>query len=227
MTLPNPEASVLQPRRRQPSRRPLLLFLLVVAAALGGVYLLIRPRLQFTNQLAGPVRLTVDDAPPRMIPPGSSVRVAAPWGRTLVAAWELTRPLSVDGRPMGEELRGSVVARVTWGTIRRSAVARGPDGNFFAPLITNGTEDQLQVTVNAGLEGALDCGCAVRPGGRRAFLGYYRLYQNSTVQGKANRGRLATFRDLGASVVAPDGTVGLRFETRDLRVPDQPFGRRR
>ncbi|MGZ8398484.1 MAG: hypothetical protein ACXWWN_05555 [Gemmatimonadales bacterium] len=219
MTLPKPEAGVLQPRRRQPSRGPLLLFLLLVAAALGGLYLLMRPRLEFTNRLAGPVRLAVGDAPPRIVSPDSSVQVAAPWRKTLVAAWELTRPLSADGGPMGEELRGSVVERGTWGTIRRSASARGPDGNFFAPLITNASEDQLRVTVNAGLEGALDCGCAVRPGGRRVFVGYYRLYQNSTVQGRASGGRVATFRDLGPSVVTPDGTIGLRFEGRDLRAP--------
>lgn len=219
MTLPSPNTSVLQPRRRPPSRGPLLLFLLLVAAALGALYLLVRPRLEFTNQLAGSVRLAVAEAPPRMVPPGSSVRVAAPWGRTLVAAWELNRPLSADGRPMGEALRGSVVERGTRGTVRRSALARGPDGNFFAPLITNASQDQLRVTVNAGLEGALDCGCAVRPGARRVFLGYYRLYQNSTVQGKTNGGRVATFRDLGPSVAVPDGTVGLRFESGDLRVP--------
>jgi hypothetical protein len=219
VTQPKTEASILQPRRRQPSRGPLLLFLLLMAAAVGGLYLVGRPQLEFTNQLAGPVRLAVDDAAPRVIPPGSSVRVAAPWGKTLVAGWELNRPLSADGRPMGEELRGSVVERGFWGTIRRSAMARGPDGNYFAPLITNASEDLLRVTVNAGLEGALDCGCAVRPAGRRVFLGYYRLYQNSTVQAKASGGRVAAFRDLGSSVVAPDGTVGLRLEGRDLRVP--------
>lgn len=219
MTQPKTEASVLQPRRRRPSRGTLPWFLLLVAAALGGLYLVGRPQLEFTNQLAGPVGLAVDGAAPRPVPPDSSIRVPAPWGRTLVATWELKRPLSADGRPMGEELRGSVVQRGTWGTVRRRAVARGPDGNYFAPLITNGSQDQLRVTVNAGLEGALDCGCAVRPGGRRVFLGYYRLYQNSTVQAKASGGRVATFPDLGPSVVAPDGTVGLRFETRDLRVP--------
>ena len=218
MTLPKTQANVLQPRRRRPSRGPLLLFLLLVAAVLGGLYLLGRPRLEFTNQLAGSVRLTVDGTP-RMVPAGSSLRVAAPWGRTLVATWELDRPLSADGRPMGEELRGSAVERGTWGTIRRSVRARGPDGNYFAPLITNASQDQLRITVNAGLEGMLDCGCAVRPGGRRVFLGYYRLYQNSAVQAKASGGRVATFRDLGPSVVTPDGTVGLRFESRDLRVP--------
>lgn len=217
MTLPKTETSILQPRRRPPSRGPLLFFLLFVAAALGGLYLLGRPRLEFTNLLAGPVRLAVDAAAPRMVPPGSSVRVATPWGRTLVAVWELDRPLSADGRPMGEDLRGSVMDRSSWGTIRRSAKARGPDGNFFAPLVTNASEDLLGVTVNAGLEGALDCGCAVRPGGRRVFVGYYRLYRNSTVQARSGDGRVAIFRDLGPSVVAPDGTVGLRFESRDLR----------
>jgi hypothetical protein len=219
LTLPKTEAAVLQPRRGQPSRGPLLIFLVLVAVAVGGLYLLGRPRFEFTNELAGPVRLTVDRATPQMVPPGSSLRVAAPWGKTLVAAWELNRPLSADGRPMGEELRGSVVQRGTWGTVRRSAAARGPDGNYFAPLITNASDDQLRVTVNAGLEGALDCGCAVRTGGRRVFLGYYRLYQNSTVRAKARGGRVATFRDLGPQVVAPDGTVGLRFENRDLRAP--------
>ncbi len=219
MTQPKTEASVLQPRRRRPSRGTLPWFLLLVAAALGGLYLVGRPQLEFTNQLAGPVRLAVDGTAPRPVPPGSSIRMPAPWRRTLVATWELRRPLSADGRPMGEELRGSVVQRGTWGTVHRSAVARGPDGNYFAPLITNASQDQLRVTINAGLEGALDCGCAVRPGGRRVFLGYYRLYQNSTVQAKASGGRVATFRDLGPSVVAPDGTIGLRFEGRDLRVP--------
>ena len=219
VTQPKTEAGVLQPRRRQPSRGPLLLFLILVAAALGGLYLVGRPRLEFTNQLAGPVRLAVDAAASRVVPPGSSVRVAAPWGRTMVAAWELDRPFSADGRPMGEEMRGSVVERGSWGIIRRSVRARGPDGNYFAPLITNASQDQLRVTVNAGLDGALDCGCAVRPAGRRVFLGYYRLYQNSTVQAKASDGRAAIFRDLGPSVVAPDGTIGLRFESRDLRAP--------
>lgn len=219
MTLPKTEASVVQPRRRQPSRGPLLLFLLVVVAALAGLSLLARPQLEFTNQLAGPVRLAVDGTAPRTVRPGASIRVPGQWGRTLIATWELERPLSADGRPMGDEVRGSVVQRGTWGTVRRSALARGPDGNYFAPLITNGSQDQLRVTVNAGLEGALDCGCAVRPGGSRVFLGYYRLYQNSTVQAKASGGRVATFRDLGPRVVAPEGTVGLRFQTRDLRVP--------
>jgi hypothetical protein len=63
----------------------------------------------------------------------------------------------------------------------------------------------------------VDCGCAVRPGARRVFVGYYRLYQNSTVRARDSTGRTATFRDLGPQVTSRDGAVGLRFETKDFR----------
>jgi hypothetical protein len=43
------------------------------------------------------------------------------------------------------------------------------------------------------------------------------LYANSTVQARTGDGRTAVFRDLGPSVVAADGSVGLRFESKDLR----------
>jgi hypothetical protein len=118
---------------------------------------------------------------------------------------------------MGEELRGSVVVREPKGAISYSATARGTDLDYFAPLITNATDVLLRVKVNAGLEGAVDCGCAIRPEARRVFIGYYRLYRNSSVQATDSLGRTATFRDLGPSVTEVDGTVGLRFENKDLR----------
>jgi hypothetical protein len=62
----------------------------------------------------------------------------------------------------------------------------------------------------------VDCGCAVRPGARRVFVGYYRLYQNSTVRARDSAGRTATFRDLGPQVTSRDGALGLRFETKDF-----------
>jgi hypothetical protein len=145
------------------------------------------------------------------------MRLTISSGNALVVQWNLARPLSADQRPMGEELRGSEVVREPRGTIYRSATARGTGTDYFAPLITNATEDLLRVTVNAGLEGAVDCGCAVRPGARRVFVGYYRLYGNSTVRANTSGGRSATFRDLGPSVITADGTVGLRFEAKDLR----------
>jgi hypothetical protein len=196
--------------------RPILLLLILVAAA-GAVVLLLRPHVEFANALAGPVRLVVGDDPPRAVPPGAAVRVAVGRGKTMVAQWELERPLSADGKPMGEELHGSSVLRDPSGTMRLRAASRTNDWAYFAPLITNASTRPLRVTVNAGLQGALDCGCAVRPGARRVFIGYYRLFQNSTVQARAAGAGSAMFRDLGSQVRAPDGSVGLRFEDKDLR----------
>jgi hypothetical protein len=204
------------PRSRW-GRRALLLILLLLVLVVAAWYMATIPRLVFTNQLAGAIRIGAEQQPPRMVPPGESVRLTAPRGRAMVASWELVRPLSADGRPMGSEVRGSVVLRGAGGTTRRSALARGTDADYFAPLITNTTQDQLRITVNAGLEGSLDCGCAVRPGARRVFIGYYPLFQNSTVRATAPQGRTAIFRDLGPTVVTPDGVVGLRFDARDLR----------
>ena len=152
-----------------------------------------------------------------MLGPGQTQRFRISGGNSLVVEWNLVRPLSADQRPMGEELRGSAVVRGPRGTVQQRASARSPDADYFAPLITNATGDLLRPTVNAGLEGAVDCGCAVRPGARRVFIGYYRLYRNSTVKVRDGSGRSATFRDLGGQVTSADGTIGLRFETKDFR----------
>jgi len=200
---------------------PILLLLVLVAAAAAGVLLLLRPRVEFRNGLAGTVRLVVGEASPQVVGPGREVRVSVARGKTTVAQWELDRPLSADRAPMGESVRGSTVLRNPSGTTALRALPRPDDTAYFAPLITNASTKPLRVTVNAGLEGAVDCGCAVRPGARRVFIGYYRLFQNSTVRVRAVEAgvaaRSATFRDLGPQVTTPDGTVGLRFEDKDLR----------
>jgi hypothetical protein len=97
------------------------------------------------------------------------------------------------------------------------ATSRPTATAYFAPLITNASSAPLRVLVNAGLQSAVDCGCAVRPGSRRVFIGYYRLFQNSTVQARGIGAGAATFRDLGPHVTGAAGTVGLRFEDRDLQ----------
>jgi hypothetical protein len=204
--------------RRTPPRAPLLaiLLLLLLGTALGVGYWLARPQLQFSNGLIAPVRVTLDNRPPLAVAPGTTVRLGAPWRKSVLVTWELVRPLSADGEPMGEVLGGSLMLRERWGTTRKTLAARGSHGNYFAPLVTNATSELLRVTVNAGLEGALDCGCAIRPDARRVFIGYYRLYENSTVRA-ASRGRgSAVFRDLGSKAVADDGSLGLRFEEKDL-----------
>lgn len=196
----------------------LVLVALLVAAAGAGVMRLLRPGLVFTNGLAGPVRLSVEEDAPKTVAPGAQLRVSVPRGKTLVAQWELARPLSADGQPMGVEVRGSAVLRGGSGTMNVGATSRTADHAYFAPLITNATAQPLRVVVNAGLQGATDCGCAVRPGGRRVFIGYYPLYRNSTVRVRAPGEAAAEFRDLGPQVTSANGTVGLRFEDKDLRL---------
>ena len=193
-----------------------ILLLLLFGLAAGVLLWLSRPRLRFTNRLAAPVRLTVGERASRTVAPGATVTVPAARGMTLVAEWELVRPLSADSTPMGEVVRGAVVIRAPRGTVTGAAETRQGELDYFAPLVTNASARPLRVTVNAGLAGALDCGCAVRPGGRRVFIGYYRLYRNSTVRARGGGGE-ATFRDLGPQVTSRNGTVGLRFEDKDLR----------
>jgi hypothetical protein len=204
--------------RRRPSRAAPLtaLAVLVVVAAIAG-YFLSRPKLIFTNTLAAPIWLTVGQARPVLIGAGSVQHFGIPGSGSLVLQWNLARPLSANERPMGEELRGSAVVRASRGTVTQRASARGGDADYFAPLITNATSQILRATVNAGLEGAVDCDCGVRPGARRVFIGYYRLYQNSTVRVRDGGGRTATFQNLGPQVSTADGIVGLRFESKDFR----------
>jgi hypothetical protein len=217
VTEPQTEPFVSHSRRRPPRITPVVVIALVVIGLAAGWYLLRSPRLVFTNRLAAPIWVAIGQTAPVSIAPGATARLPLSAGGSQVVQWNLARPLSADQRPMGEELRGSMVVRQPNGTIQNSATARGTDLDYFAPLITNATDALLRVKVNAGLEGAVDCGCAVRPGARRVFIGYYRLYRNSTVQATDSLGRKATFRDLGPNVTGPEGTLGLRFEGKDLR----------
>jgi len=216
VTGPTVETPVARPRRRPPRILPALLLVLLLLGALAAWYYMGRRRLEFTNQLAAPVWLTVAQRSPVSVPPGVTESFELPSG-SVVIQWNVARPLSANQRPMGEELRGSAVLRQSRGLVQRSATVREAGTAYFAPLITNATQGLLRVTVNAGLEGAVDCGCAIRPGATRVFVGYYRLYQNSTVQARDGAGRRATFRDLGPRVTASDGGVGLRFEAKDFR----------
>jgi hypothetical protein len=224
---PTPPAAPATPQPAGPPARPggiglpvlpILLLVVLIAAAAAGVLLLLRPRVEVRNGLAGPVRVVVGDGAGQIVAPGASVRLPVARGKTTVAQWELQRPFSADGKPMGETVRGSLVVRDPSGTTALLALPRPDDTAYFAPFITNASTRPLRVTVNAGLQGAVDCGCVVRPGARRVFIGYYRLFRNSTVRARGiGATGSATFRDLGPQVTASDGAVGLRFEDKDLR----------
>jgi hypothetical protein len=213
MAASSPPASAPPPSRRR--LVPIILAAAVIAALAAAATVLLRPTLAFTNHLLGPVHLVVNDSP-QLVPPGGSVGLRVGRGM-LVAQWELQRPLSADGQPMGEAVRGSWVIPAPRGALVRTAEPRTDTGDYFAPLVTNETQGLLRITVNAGLEGASDCGCAVRAGARQVFLGYYRLYRNTTVRATDGEGRSATFRDLGPEAQARNWSVGLRFAQGDFR----------
>jgi serine/threonine protein kinase len=193
-----------------------VLVLLLLGGA--GYWYATRPHLRFTNHLATPVRLTAGDDSTRAVAPGETVTFPVARGRSLVVEWELVRPLGQDGQPLGEAMKGATVVRRPRGTVIWRAGAREGESAYFAPLITNAGTEPLRITVNAELRGAVYCGCVIAPGGIRVFIGYYRLFQNSTVRagGMTTTGQ-AIFRDLGPEVTRRDGAVGLRFEDRDLR----------
>ena len=211
--VPPTQATAPPPARRRVL--PIVLVAALAAALAAGALLLAGPRLVFANGLVAPVHLVVNGAA-QVLAPGATVRVRVGRGM-VVAQWEVERPLSADSQPMGEVVRGSWVIPAPRGTMARGAEARTDTGDYFAPLVTNQTAGLLRVTVNAGLEGARDCGCAVRPGAQRVFLGYYRLYRNSTVRATDAAGRSATFRDLGPEAQARGWTVGLRFAEGDFQ----------
>ena len=194
-----------------------LVGILLVAALGAALYFAARPTFSFTNGLAAPVLLVVNDAS-GTVEPGETVKARVSRDR-LVAEWKLVRPLSADRRPMGEEVRGSWVIASPRGNLVRRAEPRVETGDYFAPLITNDTPGLIRITVNAGLDGARDCGCAVRPGARRVFIGYYRVYRNSTVQATDQEGRTATFHDLGEEAQRRGWTVGLQFTPEGFRPP--------
>jgi hypothetical protein len=169
-----------------------------------------QPTLVFENRLGDMVAVQVGGEERRILP-GGSFNLKLDRARQLNLSWQLVSRLGVS---LGDTIR---LARPR-GTVRVVATARPTHGAYFAPLITNETGRPLAITVNAGLAGSMRCGCTVPPGAVRMAIGYYPLFENSTVRAEADRGdRAAMFTDLGPKVDATRGFVGLLFREQDLR----------
>ena len=189
--------------------------LLVVAAVLTYVGIT-RPVLYFRNQLVEPVRI-IAGARERLVGPGRTIRVVLSRRLSAVAEWRMLQPTSREGTAMGVELTGTLAFDQPRGRQVRAAAARDSGHAYFAPLITNNTGRPIEITVNAGLVGALDCHRTIPPGATRVRIGYYPLFANSTVQARDREGAMATFTSLGADVDPTSGVVRLRFGPTDLR----------
>jgi len=194
-----------------------------VLAAFGAAAVLLLGRLVFAppvviveNQLVEPIRVVVSGVTEE-VAPGAILRRRVSRNQQLVVQWFLVRPQSPEGRPLGSDLQGTVVVDRPSGKVQRAIDSRSAGAAFFAPLITNAADRPIGILVNAGLQGAADCGCRVPPGTTRAHIGYYPLFLNSAVRASTTEGQSATFKDLGPQVDRVTGSVGLRFETKDFR----------
>jgi len=173
-----------------------------------GAWFFRQPTIVFENRLADMVTVQVGGEERRILP-GGSFTLKVPRARRLDLSWQLVPRLGVA---LGDTI---VIARPR-GTVRLAASASPKTRAYFAPLITNESGQSLSITVNAGLAGSVRCGCTVPPGAVRMLIGYYPLFQNSTVRAEAY-GRSATFQNLGSQANPTTGIVGLLFRTGDLR----------
>jgi len=186
----------------------ILAIALPVLALGAGALFFRQPTLVFENRLTDLVAVQVGGEERRILP-GGSFTLKLDRARRLDLSWQLVSRLGVS---LGDTI---AIARPR-GTVRVQASARPTHGAYFAPLITNETGRPLAITVNAGLAGSMRCGCSVPPGAVRMSIGYYPLFENSTVRADAD-GRSATFTDLGPKVDVTRGIVGLLFREEDLR----------
>ena len=188
----------------------LMLVIVLAVLALGAGALFFRqPKLVFENRLAGTVAVQVAGEERRLLP-GGTLNLKLQRGRRLDLSWQLVPRLGVA---FGDTI---AIARPR-GTVRLAATARPTHGAYFAPLITNETGRTLAITVNAGLAGSVRCACSVPPDAVRMEIGYYPLFENSTVRAEDPQGHSATFKDFGRQVDLSRGAVGLLFRAEDLR----------
>ena len=193
-----------------------LLLLLAIGAALFLVARSGGPRLVVHNTLVEPVKV-IAGGTELQIAEGGTAEIKLPRGERLFAQWYLVQPAGPDGAPLGELMQGTLQQENPRGRIELEITSRTGAGDYFAPLISNTTDRSLRIIVNAGLQGAVDCNCGVPAGASRTRIGYYRLFQNSTVRGMDGRGKTATFQGLGPQVKDGGGAVGLRFNPADFR----------
>ncbi|HEV2671410.1 MAG TPA: hypothetical protein VGU74_09970, partial [Gemmatimonadales bacterium] len=196
------------PARRSRGRWVLLVIAAPLLALGAGAWFFRQPTLVFENALNDMVTVQVAGEERRILP-GGSFTLKLDRARRLDVSWQLVPRLGVS-------LGDTISLPRPRGTVHLAATASPKHGAYFAPLITNETGQSLSIIVNSGLAGSTRCGCTIPPGAVRMMIGYYPLYQNSTVRAEAN-GRSATFENLGPQANATNGVVGLLFRSGDLR----------
>jgi hypothetical protein len=228
--LPVPAAE--PPRRAR--RRGVLVAAASLAAAAAGVLLLapkraaldpapvppptgsaIHAALVVENRLVQPIAVTLGDSD-FTISPGDSARVQLQAGQQVEAHWAMVRP-DAEGRMLGREVEGSILADSAQGELRR-VVTAGTDGRaWFTPILVNATNRAVRVFVISGRD-SIDCHCDIASGDSLR-LGYYPLEPASAVRVIDKAGRTARFQSLELLADSVTGAAAIRVTAAILRTP--------
>src|SRR5213592_4485576 len=131
------------------------------------------------NALVEPIEILSNGVPVDTVAPEATERLTLPRGQRTGLRWRLVRP---GNPPIGEPLEGPLPAFPRAGGRLLADVSAEADGQrYFAPLITNTSASDITLEVNPGSTAAVRCNCLVSQGAVRTHIGYYRLYQNSSV----------------------------------------------
>jgi len=131
------------------------------------------------NALVEPIEILSNGVPVDTVAPEATERLTLPRGQRTGLRWRLVRP---GNPPIGEPLEGPLPAFPRAGGRLLADVSAEADGQrYFAPLITNASASDITLEVNPGTAAAVRCNCLVSKGAVRTHIGYYRLYQNSSV----------------------------------------------
>ena len=131
------------------------------------------------NGLIEPIEILRDGVPTDTVAPDATSRLTLGRGGRGALRWRLVRP---GKPPIGELLEGPLPAFQRVLGRRVASVTAAKDGQpYFAPLISNTSPSDITLEVNPGTAAAVRCNCLVPKGAARTHIGYYRLYQNSSV----------------------------------------------
>jgi len=131
------------------------------------------------NALVEPIEILSNGVPVDTVGPEATERLSLRRGQRGGLRWRLVRP---GNPPIGEPLEGPLPAFPRAGGRLLADVSAEVGGQrYFAPLITNESASDITLEVNPGTAAAVRCNCLVSKGAVRTHIGYYRLYQNSSV----------------------------------------------
>lgn len=162
------------------------------------------------NQLIYPVRVAIGGVAAGLVPAQGARSFTLAANVTTEVDWDLERPL-LGSQPLGEPMGGIFTVTAAAGSTRSLTVDNLVGSTwYFAPLITNRTNQALLMAVNYRLQSENRCQCTAPAGLTRVHLGYYRLFSNGNVtafrDGSGYGGSFVYFDNFAPSVTQGSGT---------------------